>query len=165
LKTHSIGERERLKYQAENGKSKNGNRLDNHATRSTLVISKMTLLQQQNRERDQRNETLRAKARERLRTVLRQLVPVDRVVVFGSLTKPHRFTDTSDIDIALEVEPAGTSLYQLTALLAEEMGRPVASFFCPNAVSGIALREKAKHGCRRFDHFAQGNGSGLRGGA
>jgi uncharacterized protein len=90
-----------------------------------LTVWKMTLLQLQNRERDQRNEALRAQTRERLRSVLRKLVPVDHVVVFGSLTKPHRFTDTSDIDIALRAEPAGMSLYQLTALLAEEMGRPV----------------------------------------
>jgi len=85
----------------------------------------MTQLQQLNRERAERNEALRIEVRERLRSVLRQLVPVDPVVVFGTLTKPHRFTNTSDIDIALETEPAETSLYQLTALLAEEMGRPV----------------------------------------
>ena len=85
----------------------------------------MTQLQQLDRARVERNEALRMAVRERLRSVLRRLVPVEQVVVFGSLTKPHRFTDTSDIDIALETEPAGTSLYQLTALLAEEMGRPV----------------------------------------
>ena len=85
----------------------------------------MTQLQQLNCARAERNEALRLAVRERLRSVLRRLVPVDQVMVFGSLTKPHRFTDTSDIDIALEAEPAGTSLYQLTALLAEEMGRPV----------------------------------------
>jgi len=85
----------------------------------------MTQLQQLYRERAERNEALRLEVRERLRIVLRQLVPLDRVVVFGSLTKPHRFTGASDIDIALETEPAETSLYQLTALLAEEMGRPV----------------------------------------
>jgi predicted nucleotidyltransferase len=85
----------------------------------------MTQLQQRNSDRAQRNEALRLQVRERLRIVLRQLLPVDQVVIFGSLTKPHRFTDTSDIDIALETEPAETSLYQLTALLAEEMGRPV----------------------------------------
>jgi predicted nucleotidyltransferase len=85
----------------------------------------MTPLQQMNRQRAERNEALRVEVRERLRSVLRRLVPVDQVVVFGSLTKPHRFTNTSDIDIALETEPMETSLYQLTALLAEEMGRPV----------------------------------------
>ena len=85
----------------------------------------MTQLQQLDRARAERNEALRMAVRERLRSVLRRLVPVEQVVVFGSLTKPHRFTDTSDIDIALETEPAGRSIYQLTALLAEEMGRPV----------------------------------------
>ena len=85
----------------------------------------MTQLQQRNSDRAERNEALCLQVRERLRIVLRQLLPVDQVVIFGSLTKPHRFTDTSDIDIALETEPAETNLYQLTALLAEEMGRPV----------------------------------------
>ena len=89
------------------------------------VDSMSTQLEQLDRERAERNEALRLEVRERLKSVLRRLVPVDRVVVFGSLTRPHRFNDTSDIDIALESEPAETSLYQLTALLAEEMGRPV----------------------------------------
>lgn len=85
----------------------------------------MTLLQQLNRQRAERHEALRLKVRERLKTVLSQLAPADQVVVFGSLVRPYRFTDTSDIDIALTAEPAGMSLYQLTALLAEQMGRPV----------------------------------------
>ena len=85
----------------------------------------MTRLQQLNSERAQRNEALRVEVRERLRRVLQRIAPADQVVVFGSLTKPHRFDETSDIDLALETEPAETSLYQLTALLAEEMGRPV----------------------------------------
>jgi predicted nucleotidyltransferase len=88
-------------------------------------MGKMTLLQQLNHERAERDEALRAETRERLRSVLRRVAPANQVVVFGSLTKPHRFTGTSDIDIALEAEPVGTTLYQLTALLAEEMGRPV----------------------------------------
>lgn len=85
----------------------------------------MTLLQKMNRQRAERHETLRARTRERLRGVLRQIAPAQRVLVFGSLTKTHHFTEASDIDIALESEPAGMSLYQLTALLAEQMGRPV----------------------------------------
>jgi predicted nucleotidyltransferase len=85
----------------------------------------MTQLQQRNRERAEHNEALRLKVREQLREALRQLVPAGQVVVFGSLTKPYRFTDTSDIDIALETEPPGKSVYQLTALLSEEMERAV----------------------------------------
>lgn len=56
---------------------------------------------------------------------MRQFAPADQVVVFGSLAKPYRFTETSDIDIALETEPSGMTLYQLTGLLAEQMGRAV----------------------------------------
>ena len=85
----------------------------------------MTRLQQLNHERAERDERLHLEVRDHLRKVLRRFVAVDQVVVFGSLTKPHRFSDGSDIDLALECEPTGTSLYQLTALLAEEMGRPV----------------------------------------
>lgn len=85
----------------------------------------MTLLQQMNRERTERREILRLDVRRRLRNTLRRLAPADKVVVFGSLTKPNRFTDVSDIDLALEAEPQGMSLYQLTALLAEQMERPV----------------------------------------
>ena len=85
----------------------------------------MTLLHRLNHERAERNEVLRLEVRQRLRKVLRQLAPADEVVVFGSLAKPYRFTDTSDVDLALTAEPRGMSLYQLTGLLAEQMGRPV----------------------------------------
>jgi len=63
--------------------------------------------------------------RQRLQEALRRFPPADKVVVFGSLAKPNRFTEASDIDLALAAEPAGMSLYQFTALLAEEMGRQV----------------------------------------
>jgi predicted nucleotidyltransferase len=85
----------------------------------------MTLLQQMVRERAERREALRLDVRRRLRKVLCQVAPVDQVVVFGSLAKPYHFHETSDIDLAMASEPAGMSLYQLTALLSEEMGREV----------------------------------------
>jgi predicted nucleotidyltransferase len=91
----------------------------------------LTLLQQLNRERAESNEALRLRVRARLRTVLRQFPVIEQVVVFGSLTKPHRFTSGSDIDLALETEPPEPSLYQLTALLAEEMARPVDIILLP----------------------------------
>jgi predicted nucleotidyltransferase len=98
----------------------------------------MTLLQQLNRQRAERREALRLEVRQRLRSVLRQLAPADQVVVFGSLAKPYRFTDTSDIDIALKTEPSGMSLYQLTGLLAEQMGRSVDIVL----LSGCRFRER-----------------------
>jgi len=85
----------------------------------------MTLLQQLDQQRAKHHEALRIEVRERLRTVLRQIAPVEKIVVFGSLAKAYHFTEDSDIDLALEAEPAGMSLCQLTAVLAEQMGRPV----------------------------------------
>ena len=38
---------------------------------------------------------------------------------------PERLNEASDIDLALESEPAGMSVYQLTSLLAERLGRRV----------------------------------------
>jgi predicted nucleotidyltransferase len=85
----------------------------------------MTLLQDMERERLQRRERLRTEVRGKLRAVLRDTIPGQQVIVFGSLAKPGRFGEESDIDLAVESEPAGMSLYQLTSLLAERMGRRV----------------------------------------
>jgi predicted nucleotidyltransferase len=76
-------------------------------------------------ERLQRRERLRAEVRQRLREVLAQTIPGRRVVVFGSLARPGRFSEGSDIDLALESEPPGMSLYQLASRLAEGLGRRV----------------------------------------
>lgn len=84
----------------------------------------MTLLQQLDHERAGRREALRAEVRNRLRSALHRLAPAESVIVFGSLTKPGQFSEFSDVDLALEAEPAGMSLYQFTGLLAEELGLP-----------------------------------------
>ena len=47
------------------------------------------------------------------------------VIVFGSLVRPGRFNEQSDVDLALESEPVGMSVYQLCSLLAERLGRRV----------------------------------------
>ena len=85
----------------------------------------MTLLQKRDLTRRRRRLKALADARRDLRSALAHLIPGSRVILFGSLTKPGVFNDRSDVDLALETEPAGMSLYQLTALLAEEMGRQV----------------------------------------
>ena len=85
----------------------------------------MTLLQQMESERMQRRECLRAETRRELRAALSENLPAASVIVFGSLLKPGRFNEASDIDLALEAEPVGMSIYQLTSLLAERLGRPV----------------------------------------
>ena len=85
----------------------------------------MTLLQQMEAERLKRRESLRLQTQEELRVALRELLPDEKVIVFGSLVKPGRFSEASDVDVALAAEPTGLSLYQLTGLLAELLGRRV----------------------------------------
>jgi predicted nucleotidyltransferase len=85
----------------------------------------MTLLQTRDLTRRRRRLKALADARRDLRSALAHLIPGSRVILFGSLTKPGVFNDRSDVDLALETEPAGMSLYQLIGQLAEAMGRPV----------------------------------------
>jgi predicted nucleotidyltransferase len=84
-----------------------------------------TLLQTMEEERAALTERLRLSVREELRSALRDILPGVAVTVFGSLTRAGRFTDVSDVDLALAAEPAGTSLFQLIALLSERLGRRV----------------------------------------
>ena len=85
----------------------------------------MTTLQQMTEERAARTERLRLTVREDLRVALREILPGTPVTVFGSLTHPGRFTDASDVDLALAAEPIGSSVYQLIAQLSERLGRRV----------------------------------------
>jgi predicted nucleotidyltransferase len=75
--------------------------------------------------RGERREALRLETLSQLRAALQELAPATRVIVFGSVTRPGRFDETSDVDLALEDEPDGMSIYQLTSLLAERLGRSV----------------------------------------
>ena len=84
-----------------------------------------TLLQKMTEEHAVRMERLRMSVREELRSALREILPGTPVTVFGSLTHAGRFTDASDVDVALAVEPAGASVYQLIAQLSERLGRRV----------------------------------------
>jgi predicted nucleotidyltransferase len=79
--------------------------------------------------RDQRrrwlNEELRQKVRQDLRDSLHRLMPGKKVLLFGSVTRPHAFHETSDIDIALINEPEEDSRYRLQVKLEEMLRRPV----------------------------------------
>src|SRR5213595_3334449 len=85
----------------------------------------MTLLQEIETDRRNTREELRRQTLHQLREVLSELAPASSVVIFGSLLKPGRFKETSDIDLALADQPRDMSLYRLTGLLAERLGRPV----------------------------------------
>jgi len=85
----------------------------------------MTLLQKRDAARRQRRLDVLEETRRRLRLALRELVPGERVIVFGSLTKPGIFNDCSDVDLALETEPSGMSLEKLVSELMERLERRV----------------------------------------
>jgi predicted nucleotidyltransferase len=85
----------------------------------------MTLLQKRDLARQQRRLDVFAETRRRLQSALRELIPGQRVILFGSLTKPGVFNDRSDIDLALEIEPAQMSAERLISELMERLDRPV----------------------------------------
>ena len=85
----------------------------------------MTLLQQMADDRTRHREALRQATREQLRAVLAQVIPAQTAIVFGSLLKAGDFSEASDIDLALAHEPSDMTIYQLTSVLAERMGRRV----------------------------------------
>lgn len=84
-----------------------------------------TLLARRDEARRARRLALRAETRRRLRDALAELVPGHPIWVFGSLTKPGRFNDRSDVDVALADEPRSISVGQLASELTERLGRPV----------------------------------------
>lgn len=85
----------------------------------------MTYLQKIDRERKQHCESLRQATRTQLRQCLRELLPGQSVLVFGSLTRPGGFHEDSDVDLALASEPAPMSRFGLIGELEERLGRPV----------------------------------------
>lgn len=84
-----------------------------------------TLLQQRDAARARRRLEVYQETRRRLRDALKELIPGHKVILFGSLTRPGLFNDRSDVDLALESEPAQMSIYRLIAELMERLGRPV----------------------------------------
>lgn len=97
-----------------------------------------TFLQRLERERRERLEAERQRMLGVLRDALGRLVPGQRVYVYGSVIRPGRFHDRSDVDLALVEEPSGRSLYGLMADLTDALGRPVD--LC--MLSETRLREK-----------------------
>ena len=85
----------------------------------------MTFLKARDTARRQRRLQVREETRQRLRRVLMELIPGERVIIFGSLTQPGVFNDASDIDLALEHEPAAITTGCLLVELMERMARKV----------------------------------------
>lgn len=78
------------------------------------------------RERRRRRDTLLAdRTRGLLRAALARHVPGTAVWIYGSLVKPGRFHEWSDVDVAFESLPPDMSLEYLQSLLSAEVGREV----------------------------------------
>lgn len=85
----------------------------------------MWLLLQEHERRRQRDAALAEQTRELLRAALARHVPGTAVWVYGSLVKPGRFHDWSDVDVAFETLPHGMTLEYLQSLLSADVGREV----------------------------------------
>lgn len=88
---------------------------------STYLLDKVIAISQEKREQ-QRAERLAA-----LLTALEQLsklIPFEEAYVFGSLTKPYRFSPNSDIDIGF-IGLRDVDFFPAMAFLSRELGRDV----------------------------------------
>ena len=94
------------------------------STQATLP-SRLDLLQERDAAREAARWTDWREAREKLRESLHRHLPGHRVWLFGSVTQPGRFNAASDVDLALEELPADKSVETLTALIEEDLDRPV----------------------------------------
>ncbi len=100
----------------------------------------MTLLQKRAAARRERRLRLYDATRSELRAALSELVPAEKVILFGSVTQRGRFNDASDIDLALEREPAQISTFALSSELEERLGRRVDVVLLP----GCRFQEKIR---------------------
>ncbi len=71
-----------------------------------------------------RNEATRLRILSQLREFSRIHLKGCRLWVYGSLSQKGRFRQESDIDLALDLEPEGMSIYGISAWLGEILGRP-----------------------------------------
>lgn len=89
-------------------------------------MADLRLLQAAKERQRDRRETLRQRTRNQLRQALRAALPEGfAVIVFGSLCHASRFSEGSDVDIAMDRLPAGKTLCDLTAELSARLRREV----------------------------------------
>jgi predicted nucleotidyltransferase len=105
----------------------------------------MELLRESIAVRNSACERERLTVRERLAAAIREYLPTgSRVWVYGSLTEPGRFREWSDIDLALEADPPGMSIYLLASLLAERCLRRVDVCLIAETRLATAIRQKGE---------------------
>ncbi len=84
-----------------------------------------TPLQKRDLARHERRFQVYEATRRQLRASLAELIPGHKVILFGSLTKLGVFNDQSDIDLAIETEPAQMDSWRLISELMDRLDRPV----------------------------------------
>ena len=89
------------------------------------MASGSTILQRRAAQRTARLEEQRLGTRNKLACALRGLLPGQKLIVFGSLTRPAQFHERSDVDLALFSEPARMTIFGLIGELEERLARPV----------------------------------------
>lgn len=98
-----------------------------------------TLLVRLEEERRRRCDAARLEALNALHAALPELLPAgSRAWAFGSVVKPGRFHEESDIDLAVDTLPPGRSEYWLHGELERRLGRAVDLVL----IGEIRLREK-----------------------
>lgn len=85
----------------------------------------MTLLQKRDAARYARRLDLYNTTRQALRDALRELMPGENVILFGSITRRGVFNAASDVDVALQREPAGMTASRVMVELGERLNRRV----------------------------------------
>lgn len=85
----------------------------------------MKLLQAERVRRAAKAEEDRVRVRARLRAALARLASHGAVWVYGSVARPGKFHSESDVDLALEGELPGHTIYGLQSLLSEAVERSV----------------------------------------
>ena len=105
----------------------------------------MDLLREAITERNSACEQERLSVRERLAAAVREYLPTgSRVWVYGSLIEPGRFRVWSDVDLAIEADPPGMSIYLLASLLAERCRRRVDVCLLSETRLATAIRRKGE---------------------
>src|SRR5207244_6640891 len=86
---------------------------------SRIIENVTDLLKRREARRWHHREELRKEVRRELKEALRRLAPGERILLFGSVTRPYAFHERSDVDIAFVDEPKRYSRYALQAKIEE----------------------------------------------
>lgn len=104
-----------------------------------------TLLAQMADDSARRGAAMRTAARTQLRAALKEMMPPGSTVwVFGSLVKPGRFHEDSDVDVAVEGLPAGRSEFWLQGELESRLGRRVDVLLFPETRLRAAIEREGE---------------------